>query len=194
MRKLQRGDVKDIIEYERVRDAFRQHVIEVKRSRRVSVGPSVTLVFENRDTVLFQIEEMMRAERIVQEDKVQEEINIYNDLLPGRDELSATLFIEITNKRRIKLVLDRMMGIDQGEKVWIEFGDERVAASFEQGRSNDEKISAVHFVQFRFTPQQSRRFRSGEDAAMLVVRHNTYRHKTPITDDVRKSLSKDLES
>ena len=193
MRKIERGDVKDIIEYEKIRLEFRARIIETKKRRRVSVGPLLTFVFENRDTVLSQIEEMIRAERIVLEERIVEEIEVYNSLIPGEDELSATLMIEITNMRRVKPTLDRLMGIDQGESVWLQFGDQRVYSEFEAGHSNEERISAVHYVRFKLTPQQSRRFRSGEDKLYLVVDHPNYKHRTRIQPDVWKSLAADLE-
>src|SRR5689334_3114647 len=96
------SEIKNIAEYERVRSEFRARIIEIKKHRRVAVGPMVTFVFENRDTVLSQIQEMMRAERIVHDDKIRHEIDVYNQLLPGPNELSATMFIEITQNDQIK--------------------------------------------------------------------------------------------
>ena len=193
MRKIERRDVKNIIEYELVRDDVRRAIIKLKKCRRISVGPYLSFVFENRDTVLFQIEEMMRAERTVHEDRIQEEIDVYNSLIPEKNELSATMLIEITNVKRIKTVLDRMMGMDHGGRVWLQFGGEKVYAVFEEGRSNEEKISAVHFIRFPFSDQQVRRFRAGEDAAYLYVRHPNYRRRAKLTPELRVSLSEDLE-
>ncbi|MBI3743838.1 MAG: DUF3501 family protein [Chloroflexi bacterium] len=194
MRKLTRADVKDIIQYERIRNDFRARIIALKKARRVEVGPILTFVFENRDTVLFQIEEMMRAERIVQEERIAEELAVYNDLIPGANELSATMLIEITDQRKIKPTLDKMMGIDKGKKVWLQFGDERVYARFEEGHSNEVKISAVHFVRLKFTSQQSRRFRSGEDLAYLYVDHPNYKRRLRLSEAVLKSLRADLDA
>ncbi len=192
MRKIERADVRDIIEYEKARDGFRRRIIDLKKRRRVGVGRNLTFVFENRDTMIFQIQEMMRAERIVHEDRIADEIEVYNTLIPDANELSATLLIEITDQRRIKPVLDRLMGLDEPERVWLQFGGERVHAAFEEGRSNEEKISAVHFVRFPFTEQQARRFRSGEDAAYLCVDHPNYKRRAKIAPEVRASLEEDL--
>ena len=192
MRKIERADVRDIIEYEKARDGFRRRIIDLKKRRRVGVGRNLTFVFENRDTMIFQIQEMMRAERIVLEERIADEIEVYNTLIPDENELSATLLIEITDQRRIKPVLDRLMGLDEPERVWLQFGGERVYAAFEAGRSNEEKISAVHFVRFPFTEQQARRFRSGEDAAYLCIDHPNYKRRAKIAPEVRANLEEDL--
>ena len=193
MRKIARADVKNILEYERVRGEFRRRIIDLKKGRRVTVGSLITLVFENRDTVLFQIEEMMRAERIVEEERIKEEIATYNALIPNADELSATLLIEITDLKKIKPTLNRLMGLDQGDRVWIQFGNEQVYGAFEEGRSTEDKISAVHFLRFEFTTQQSRRFRSGEDRVFLHIDHPSYKRKTTVPDEVLTNLREDLE-
>ena len=192
MRKIERADVRDIIEYEKARDGFRRRIIEIKKRRRVGVGRDLTFVFENRDTMIFQIQEMMRAERIVHEEGIADEIEVYNTLIPDENELSATLLIEITDQRRIKPVLDRLMGLDEPECVSLQFGGERVYAVFEEGRSNEEKISAVHFVRFPFSGPQARRFRSGEDTAYLCVDHPNYKRRTKIDPETRASLEADF--
>ena len=192
MRKIERADVRDIIEYEKARDGFRRRIIEIKKRRRVGVGRDLTFVFENRDTMIFQIQEMMRAERIVHEEGIADEIEVYNTLIPDENELSATLLIEITDQRRIKPVLDRLMGLDEPECVSLQFGGERVYAVFEEGRSNEEKISAVHFVRFPFSGPQARRFRSGEDTAYLCVHHPNYKRRTKIDPETRASLEADF--
>ena len=192
MRKIERADVRDIIEYEKARDGFRRRIIELKKRRRVGVGRDLTFVFENRDTMIFQIQEMMRAERIVHEEGIADEIEVYNTLIPDENELSATLLIEITDQRRIKPVLDRLMGLDEPERVSLQFGGERVYAVFEEGRSNEEKISAVHFVRFPFSGPQARRFRSGEDTTYLCVDHPNYKRRTKIDPETRASLEADF--
>src|SRR5215470_102520 len=95
MNKVSLDDIMGISAYEKIRENFRRGIIDLKQKRRVSVGDRVSLVFENRDTVIFQIQEMVRAERIVDLDKIREEIEVYNGLIPDPGELSATLFLEI---------------------------------------------------------------------------------------------------
>lgn len=195
MKKIELADVKNIYEYEKAREAFRQRIIDLKRTRRVQVGPHLSFLFENRETVLFQIQEMCRAERIVDDAKVQEEIDVYNDLIPDPGELSATLFIEIEDSSRVQELLDRFMGIDAGDHVWIQAGKEyAVPAGFEAGRSDEErgKISAVHFVKFPFTPEQVEAFRHAE--VSLVVDHPAERARVRFSDGVKASLLEDLLS
>ena len=193
MKKITRADIRDILAYEKMRPEARARIIQLKKARRIEAGPHVSIVFENRDTVIFQIEEMMRAERIVAEEAISEELRAYNTLIPDANELSATLLIEITEQTRIKPMLRKLMGLDKGRKVWIEFGDVKVYATFETGRSTEAKISAVHFLRFPFTAQQSRRFRSGEDEAWLVISHPNYRHSATIRPETRENLIRDLQ-
>jgi len=194
MKKLELSDIRKIYEYEKVREEMRRRVIDLKRRRRVQVGRHLCFVFENRETVLFQIQEMCRVERIVDEAKVQEELDVYNDLIPGENELSATLMIEIEEASEIKPILDRLMGLDVGEYVWIQVGKEyAIPAQFEPGRSDEErgKISAVHFVRFRFPPEAMKAFR--EQDVYLVVDHPGEKARTRIPEEVRASLLEDLQ-
>ncbi len=195
MKRLELSDVKNIYEYEKMREEMRRRVIDLKGRRRVRVGRHLSFVFENRDTVLFQIQEMCRVERIVDEAKVQEEVDVYNDLIPGENELSATLMIEIEESSEIRPVLDRLMGIDSGEHVWMQVGKEfAVPAQFETGRSDEErgKLSAVHFVRFVFPPEALEAFR--EEEIYLVVDHPREKARTRIPDEVKASLLEDLAS
>src|SRR5215471_2117245 len=108
--------------YERIRDDFRRYIIALKKQRRVSVGDRVTFVFENHETVFFQIQEMLRAERITDLDKVRFEIDVYNELIPAEGELSATMLIEIIEQERIRSELVRLIGIDKA--VFLHIGEQ----------------------------------------------------------------------
>src|SRR5262245_30332697 len=107
MNKVVRSEILDIARYEKARDEIRRRVIELKKNRRLQVGPMVTFVFENHDTVFFQIQEMMRAERIVNDDAIQHEIDTYNQLLPDENELAATMLIELPDAARIRSEIRR---------------------------------------------------------------------------------------
>ena len=186
------GDILNLYEYEKVRDARRREIIEHKRARRVHVGRYLSFVFEDRDTVWFQIQEMCRAERIVDDAKIAEEVAVYNDLLPRPGELAATMFIEIAESARIQPVLDTLMGIDTRDYVRLEVGAQAVAATFEAGHSDEErgKISAVHFVRFRLSPVARREFPDSEVA--LVVNHPNEHARAVLTAETKRSLSRDL--
>jgi hypothetical protein len=192
-RAIRLADVVNFFEYEKVREERRRRVIELKRKRRVQVGPYLSFVFENRETLLFQIQEMCRAERIVDDAKVQEEIDVYSALLPGPGELSATVFIEIADKDQIKPVLDRFMGIDTGRHVWLEIdGGPKVPGTFEAGHSDEEKgkLAAVHFVRFAFSPEAVSAFRTS--AVDLVTDHPAARARARLSEETKAELLADL--
>ena len=191
--KIERKDVLNFFEYEKVRADMRARVIALKRARRVPVGRYLSFVFENRDTVLFQIQEMCRVERITDDARIQDEIDVYSALLPRACELSATLFIEITDKDQIQPVLDRFMGIDVGPTVWIQVGKEfAIPGEFEAGHSDEEKgkLAAVHFVRFVFTPEAVREFAASP--VYLVVDHPAERARVELSVETRAQLILDL--
>jgi hypothetical protein len=185
-------DILNLYEYEKVREARRAELIALKRARRVQVGGHLSFVFENRATVWFQIQEMVRAERIIDDAKVAEEVAVYNDLLPKPGELAATMMIEIAESAEIQPVLDRLLGIDTRDSVRLEVGPHVVVGHFEAGRSDEErgKISAVHFVRFPLTPEARRAFARAEVA--LVLDHPNERARSVLAEDTKRSLAEDL--
>ena len=192
MEPLRLEDIRPLSDYEPIRKAFRERIIALKKRRRVSLGDRMTLVFENRDTILFQIQEMMRVEHIYDPEKIQDELNTYNPLIAGPGELSATLFIEITQSERIKEILDGLQGIDNGRGIFIELGPDRIYGEFEAGHSKEDKLSAVHYVRFRFTPEQRAAFGNDGISAALVADHPNYSARTVLTREVREELSVDF--
>jgi hypothetical protein len=189
---LSQQDLIPLAEYEQQRDAFRRRIIDVKRRRRISIGPLVTLVFENRDTLQFQVQEMVRAERILDPVKVQDELDVYNALLPQAGELSATLLIEITEADRIQHWLDSFMGLDRGQTVALRAGTEQVFAEFEGGHSHETKISAVHFVRFRPPTGMIAAFNDAATRVALSVRHGTYQEEVDVPWAMRQEWRTDL--
>src|SRR5256714_6800237 len=119
MAKLTVDDVVDLRAYERERTAFRDRIIALKKVRRVPVGPIVTLLFENRDTIRFQIQEMARAERMLRDDQIQGELDAYNPLIPDAGELSATLFVELTAKEQLEEWLPKLVGIERSVELLV---------------------------------------------------------------------------
>ena len=192
MKLLETSEILDLVEYEKVRDVRRRRVVELKKARRVAVGRYLTFVFENRDTVWFQIQEMVRAERIVDDAKIAEEVEGYNALLPQPGELSATLMIEIEEASAIKPVLDQLLGIDTRAYVKLAVGKQMIVGAFEAGHSDEGrgKLGAVHFVRFALPPEARASFATSEVA--LVVEHPNERARAVLSDETKRSLVGDL--
>ena len=187
MRKLELKDLWPLPVYEGVRHQFRREVIAAKQARRVTVGPSMTFVFENRVTVKFQVQEILRVERITEEAQVLEELEGFNSMLPGQGELSATLLIELTGSdRKVKEELARLTGL--GDHLWLEVAGTRTRGSMEVGRDDGQRVAAVQYV--RFPVHDARALREGP--AALVIDHPSYTHRQELPEAVRKSLAQDL--
>jgi hypothetical protein len=194
MRPLTLNDIIDIARYEQERPEFRKRIIELKRHRRIAVGNRVSFVFENRDTMRFQVQEMMRVERIVLDDRIQEELDTYNELVPGSRELKATMMIEVTEPAEIRPVLDRFKGIDRGGTTYLMIGDDRVEGEYEGGRSSEIKLSAVHYVTFLLSDTQVGAVRALHEPLSLVIDHAPagYHHEISLAADVHEQLAADL--
>ena len=192
MNQLTQADLLPPDEYERQREAYRQTIIDLKRRRRIGIGEKITMVFENRETLRFQIQEMIRVERIVDPKKVQDELEVYNALLPGSGELSATLLIELTEAETMKHWLDLFMGLDHGQKLGLRAGGEIVYGEFEGGHSHETKISAVHFVRFRPTPAMVTALADQAVRVALSVRHAGYEADAEVPWTMRQEWLSDL--
>lgn len=189
MEKISLNDIVGAKIYEQKRVAFRREVISLKKHRRVSVGDKVSLVFENRATVIFQIQEMLRAEGIRDLDKIREEIDVYNELIPELGELRATLFLEIEDQTNLRDELLKFLGID--ERVFLRISDDHtIRARFEEGRSKEDKISAVQYVVFGLTSDETEAFRGRN--ARIVVDHENYHAETVLTAATKAELLQDL--
>jgi len=191
MKPLTSSDVSNLHEYELERPDYRRRIIDLKGRRRVALGPLMTLVFENRDTVRFQVQEMLRAERIVQPEKVQHELDVYNELLPGPGEIAATLFIEITEQARVQEVLDGFIGLDEPGKLVVRVGTKAYPALFAPGQSREDRISAVHYIRFPLGGQGRAALASGGVAA-LEVAHGAYRARQILAPETVEELIRDL--
>jgi hypothetical protein len=191
MQKLTRADIRGPKLYAAIREDLRKRVIELKRVRRVSVGPIVTLVFENRATMIFQIEEMCRAEQIHEPDKIQDEIDIYNKVLPGEGQLAATLMIEITDENEIESTLQRLVGLQ--DHVWLVVGGERVRAEFDPDQFAADRLAAVQYLKFTLDGASAKALRSDGTALALAIDHPNYRHEARLDEASRRSLAADLD-
>lgn len=189
MKPISLDDIRGIAAYEKIRSEFRQKIIDLKKKRRIAIGDKVSLVFENRETVIFQIQEMMRAERITDLDKIREEIEVYNEMIPGPGELSATLFLEIEDQSRLREDLLKFLGID--EALFLKIGARKVQARFEAGRSKEDKISAVQYVKFPFSAEDCAAFSDSSEVA-LCIEHASYAAEVRLEPEIREALLADL--
>ena len=192
MKKLEIESLLNIIEYEKVRDDYRKDIIQYKKNRRIVLGSNVAMVFENERTLGFQIQEIMRAERLVHDEQILEEIEVYNSIMPPRDGLSATLFIEITDEKRIKSILNDFIGLTDGENLYFEIGGDKIFATFEEGREQEDKISSVHYVQFYFNQDQKNKLADLSQNVNIGINYNNYVYSVPVHDQMRSSLHEDL--
>ncbi|MGH2687000.1 MAG: DUF3501 family protein [Actinomycetota bacterium] len=195
--KLTLDDIADLRAYERDRADFRRHIIDLKRGRRVAVGPIVTLLFENRDTIRFQIQEMARAEKMLSDEAIETELGVYNPLIPSAGELSATLFIELTSKEELIEWLPKLVGIETALELRI--GDDpnevivvknAVDPEHEKQLTREEITASVHYVRWSLSPEQVERFAAGP--VTLAIAHPTYAEEVELSPDTRESLLDDL--
>jgi hypothetical protein len=190
MQKVEAREILDLTAYEKIRPEFLEKTMAMKEPRRVQVGEILCFIFENRDTVIFQIQEMTRAERTVEPAKIAEEVAVYNELVPGENELSATLMIQIPDLAKIRPELDRLIGID--EHVFLEIGDARVRATFDDKQFEEDRISAVQYIRFPLGPERAAAFRDPSVPARLCVDHANYFASTALEGQTRASLAADL--
>jgi hypothetical protein len=186
-------DILDLRAYERVREGYRTAVIARKRLRRVALGPIMTLVFECVDTMRFQVQEMARVEKILSDEAIQVELDIYNRLLPQVGELSATLFIELTSDGSLREWLPKLVGIERA--LGVDVRGELVPSVPEEAHAaalvRDTVTPAVHYLRFEFSEAQVASF-AGADEVALVARHPAYEARTVLPADVRRELLGDL--
>ena len=192
MKSLAADTLMNIIEYEKVRHTYRQDIIAYKKNRRISLGPNVMLTFENEKTLTFQIQEIMRAERLVHDEQIQEEVDVYNTIMPPENGLSATLFIEVVEEAKIRPVLNKFIGLTDHQTLYLDINGEKVYAEFEQGREEENKISSVHYVQFLFSNEQKNNFTDSESKTKLGIDYKDYKYTKTVPDGLQRSLCEDL--
>ena len=182
-----------VIDLEAARAEFRKKVLAHKKNRTIGVGPNVTLVFEDELTMRYQIQEMLRAERIFESDGIQDELDAYNPLVPDGSNWKATMMIEFPDVNERRRMLERLIGIE--DRVWVRVeGSEPVYAIADEDleRENERKTSSVHFLRFELTPDMIARLRAGA-ALSLGIDHPQYQHTVAEVDDaMRAALLADL--
>lgn len=189
MNKVTRGEVLGLAEYEQIRDRFRTRMIAEKKARRLALGPELTVVFENHDTVLLQIQEMLRTERITREGAVQHEIDTYNELVPEANELSATIFVEIPDNATRDRRLIEMAGLEPTFAFVV--GERSFPCRNETRGVMPDRTTAVHYVKFPLDADAVAALKRGAEAA-ITVRHPRCEATAPIVGVTRQSLLDDL--
>ncbi len=189
---LTRDDLYSLEQYAEVRPDFRRKVMAHKKNRTVPVGPNATLYFEDRLTMQYQIQEMLRIERTFEPEGIQEELDVYNPLIPDGSNWKATFMIEYEDVEERQKRLAELVGIE--DKIWVQVGDhDRVYAIANEDleRTTPEKTSSVHFLRFELTPEMIESAKGGAPIR-AGIEHPEYSHETEVPDNVRKSLVEDL--
>jgi hypothetical protein len=194
MSKLTRDDLMSLEEYAKKRPEFREKVLAHKKHRQVHLGPHATLYFEDRLTMQYQIQEMLRVERIFEEEGIMEELNAYNPLIPDGKNLKATFMIEYDDENERKAALAKMIGIE--DKVWVQVnGHDKVYAIADEDleRDTEEKTSSVHFMRFEFSDEMVKDAKSGKAIAM-GIEHDAYSQVVdPISAESQTALAADFD-
>jgi hypothetical protein len=192
MNKLAAGDLMSLEQYARERAAFRERVLKHKGERQLAVGPNTTWCFEDRLTVQYQVQEMLRTECIFEPEGIADELGAYNPLIPDGTNWKVTLLIEFAKPAERMRALARLKGIEN--RCWVQVaGHERVFAIADEDleRENEEKTSAVHFLRFELTPAMIEGLRSGAGLA-AGIDHEHYRHLAVPGEAMRRALIGDL--
>jgi hypothetical protein len=189
---LTRTDLMSLEQYSTDRKEFRTRVLDHKRNRMVPIGPNVTWAFEDRLTIQYQVQEMLRVERIFESAGIEDELNAYNPLIPDGSNWKATFLIEFPDADERKVRLAAMKGIE--DRCWVQVEDlERSFAIADEDleRENEEKTSSVHFLRFELNAQMVRKVKSG-GAVTMGIDHPSYNHEVTLTPAQRDSLAGDL--
>ena len=192
MDKLTQNDLYSLEAYARERPAFRVRVLEHKRPRTVAVGPNVTFLFEDRLTIQYQVQEMLRVERVFEAAGIADELDAYNPLIPDGHNLKATMLIEFPDPEVRVHKLAELHGVEH--RIALHAGGETAVAIADEDmeRSNETKTSAVHFVRFELGPAAIDAFRRG-DAVELVIDHPHYQARTKLDSAARAALAADFD-
>lgn len=193
MEKLSHNDLYSLEKYASIRSDFRTQVMNHKKSRQVHIGDHVTLYFEDRLTMHYQIQEMLRAERIFEAEGIQQELNVYNPLIPDGSNWKATFMIEYVDDSERQRALKELLGIEAC--VWIRVdGHDRIRPITNEDlqRSNDNKTSAVHFMRFELTDEMVSAVKSGASISMGIEHPKCHLAIEPIVQNSRDSLADDL--
>ncbi len=187
-------DLMGLEEYHRERPEFRSRVLAHKRDRQVAIGPNTTLYFEDRLTIQYQVQEMLRIERLFERDAIEEELSAYNPLIPDGSNFKATFMVEFPDPEERRRELARLTGVEDNVFVQVDgFVKVLAIADEDLDRSTDDKTSAVHFLRFELDDDMKAALRKGAALSFGIV-HPNYNHAvTAVSDNIRDSLSNDLD-
>jgi hypothetical protein len=193
MQKLTRDQLIPLEQYAKQRNDFRAKVMAHKQDRQVQIGPHATLYFEDRLTMHYQVQEMLRAERIFEDEGIADELNAYNPMIPDGSNWKATFMIEYGDEDERRVALGKLIGVEH--KVWVQvagFAKVWPIADEDLERTTEEKTSSVHFLRFELAPDMVKAVKSGATIGMGID-HDAYRHSVPVLpENVRASLAQDL--
>ena len=193
IREITRDDLMSLEQYAEQRAEFRQKVLAHKKHRQVALGPNATLYFEDRLTLLYQIQEMLRIEKVFEADGINEELEAYNPMIPSGRNFKATFMIEYADATVRAAQLEKMVNIE--DLVWLQVGEhDKIWAIADEDleRSNDIKTSAVHFMRFEITEEMAQELKAGA-ALQIGVQHAVYTYDVLVAGDTRASLLADLD-
>lgn len=191
MTTVSRGELLGLAEYEQIREPFRRRIMALKQARRVALGPNMTVLFENHDTALYQIQEMLRTERITAEKAILHELETYNELVPGARELSATVFIEYPERALRERMLVALAGVETA--FYVRVAGERLAVVGDTRGTDPSQTMAVQYVKFPLSESAERALRAGEPCELSVgVEHEAYRAEVVLSAETAQSLRDDL--
>lgn len=190
MSAVTRGELLGLAEYEQIREPFRRRIIALKQTRRVALGPNLTVLFENHDTALYQIQEMLRTERITAEKAILHELETYNELVPGVRELSATIFVEYPEREQRERMLVALAGVESA--FYLRVAGERVNVLGDTRGTDSTRTVAVQYVKFPLGDSAFAAFRAPGTELSLGVEHDAYRAEVVLAPAVVQSLQDDF--
>ena len=193
MEKLNKSDLFSLEEYSINRDSFRKKVLEEKQHRKVYIGEHVVLLFENKNTIQYQIQEMLRIEKIFDAEGIQEELDAYNPLIPDGSNLKAVMLIEYPDVEERKEKLKILKGIEK--KIWIKVGSHNkvfAIADEDLEREDETKTSAVHYLRYEFSASMINDWKNDSSIVMGIDHENYQSPETIISSDISLSLSGDF--
>jgi hypothetical protein len=193
MSKLTRDDLYSLEKYAAIRSDFRAKVMAHKKARQVAIGPNATLYFEDRLTMQYQVQEMLRIEKLFESAEIEDELAAYNPLIPDGSNWKATFMVEFPDAEERKTALAQMIGIE--DKVWVQVdGHDKVFAIADEDldREDETKTSSVHFLRFELAPAMAAAVKSGNKVSMGID-HPAYEYRVEVEEDVRASLTADLD-